>query len=355
MRQIPGLTKRCWIHMGYSCNNKCLFCHYRDSLGSEDKSTKEVKKLLKIVKKKGIIDVELTGGEPTIREDIFEILSFAKHLGFKDICVITNGSRMYKIDFCKKLIKNGATSFLFSIEGSNSELHDYLTQTKGSFQKIIKSIENIKKLKIPFQTNTTVTRFNHKNLPSLSKLLLKFKPRLVNFLIYWPFADGEKYYNSMAARCSEMKPYLQRSIEVLENKVEDINMRYFPFCILQGYEKHVCGYHQKIYDKEQWNNVVMDQIKHGLVRNGYHILRGMLSFKNKSRMFKLPFKNLIGEAMVEFIISKQSQKLDKCKSCKYYFICNGFWKSYIKLYGAEEIKPIYGEKILDPLFFRKVN
>jgi len=353
MLQVDNITKRCWVHLGYNCNNKCLFCYYRDSLKLKDKSTNTIKKVLRKLKNKGITDIELIGGEPTIRKDIFEILLFAKHLGFKDIRVITNGSKTYKTSFCKELIKNGTTSFLFSIEGDNQELHDSLTQTEGSFQKIIESMKNMKKLRISFQTNTTITKLNYENLPDLAKLLLKFKPRIVNFLIYWPFDDGKNHYSDMAPKLSVVKPFLVSSIEILKERVEDINLRYFPFCVLSGYERYICGYHQKLYDQEQWNNLVMDQIKYGGIINFYHILKGILSFKNKFRMLKLPFKNLINESVVEFIVSKHFTHPKSCKPCRNYFICNGFWKQYITLYGAKEIRPVYGQKIYDSLFFRR--
>lgn len=355
MQKIDGLTRRCWVHLGYSCNSACLFCYFRDSLKLKDKPINKIKKILKKLKNKKIENIELIGGEPTIRTDIFEILSFAKKLEFNDVCVITNGSKTYDFNFCKELIKQGATSFLFSIEAENAELHDYLTQRKGSFQKIVMSMKNVNKLKVPFQTNTTITKFNYKNLPDLANFLLRYKPRLVNFLIYWPFDDGKKYYNHMAPRYSAIEPYITKAIKILEDKVKDVNLRYFPFCAVKRYRKYICGYPQKIYDKEQWNNLVMDQIKYGSIVNLYHILRGVLNFKDKSRMLHLPFRNLLGEAMVSFIISKHFIHLKKCRSCKYYFICNGVWKPYIKLYGKREIEPVSGQKISDPLFFRRTN
>ena len=70
--------------------------------------------------------VDFTGGEPTIRRDIFEIISYAKEIGFKKICLITNGQRLADKEFAKKIVDSGANDFLFSIHEHDEKTYDNL-------------------------------------------------------------------------------------------------------------------------------------------------------------------------------------------------------------------------------------
>lgn len=93
------------LKVGFSCNNNCRFCvqgNKRKKYG--DKSTAELKKLLR-KGAKGHDRLILTGGEPTIREDLPELVGFAKEIGFKQIQIQTNGRRFAYRDFCEELIK----------------------------------------------------------------------------------------------------------------------------------------------------------------------------------------------------------------------------------------------------------
>ena len=77
------------IKTGYSCNNNCIHCVIADNKESLmvrglpiNRSTIEYKKELYASKLSGFDNVSFTGGEPTIRKDIIELLSYAKKLGY---------------------------------------------------------------------------------------------------------------------------------------------------------------------------------------------------------------------------------------------------------------------------------
>ncbi|MBU0579816.1 MAG: radical SAM protein, partial [Candidatus Margulisbacteria bacterium] len=83
--------KRADIKIGYLCNNHCLFCvqgKNRELYGN--KSCAEIKKAINLARKT-CQDLVFTGGEATLRNDFLELVSYAKKLGFRYICVITNG------------------------------------------------------------------------------------------------------------------------------------------------------------------------------------------------------------------------------------------------------------------------
>ena len=83
--------KKTVIFAGYTCNNRCIFCINYNKRDIPPPSTKEIKKEIFSAKKRGSTYLELIGGEPTIRQDIIELIEFAKTIGFDTIMIATNG------------------------------------------------------------------------------------------------------------------------------------------------------------------------------------------------------------------------------------------------------------------------
>ena len=83
------LTTRLDVNLGYECNNNCLFCYFRRRKEvRRNISTEQAKKLMRLIKKLGIDTFEITGGEPSIREDIAELVAYAKkELKIKNISI----------------------------------------------------------------------------------------------------------------------------------------------------------------------------------------------------------------------------------------------------------------------------
>jgi len=80
----------------------------------------------------GIEGIVFTGGEPTARRDIFELINYARFLGFKVIQIQSNGRMFSYMDLCRFIVKAGATEFSPSVHGYNEKTHDFLTSAKGS-------------------------------------------------------------------------------------------------------------------------------------------------------------------------------------------------------------------------------
>jgi len=81
---MSNLTRRIDLNLGYTCNINCRFCYYQNSMhdgtsaGRKDLSTQDAKRWLLFFRRKGLDAVDLTGGEPTIRRDIVELIAYAR-------------------------------------------------------------------------------------------------------------------------------------------------------------------------------------------------------------------------------------------------------------------------------------
>ncbi len=106
------------------CNFKCTYClpnGYQPSLGREPElALPEIKRLTKAFSKLGVSKIRLTGGEPTIRKDIVQIVDAISHQdGIKQIALTTNGYRLAKIG--KDLKSAGLNSINISLDSLDPE------------------------------------------------------------------------------------------------------------------------------------------------------------------------------------------------------------------------------------------
>ena len=141
------------------CDLSCQHC-YRDA-GKKSKNeltTQESKDLLKEIRKTGFELVIFSGGEPLLRNDIYELITCANRLGLAS-SLGTNGLLLdYKV--AKKLKSLKLSSVGISIDSVKPDYHEYLRKSPGSWQKAITATKNCQKVGLAFQIHTTLTKDN---------------------------------------------------------------------------------------------------------------------------------------------------------------------------------------------------
>jgi len=170
-RELPVLSE---VALTYRCQNKCTFC-YADSpeRGADvpEMSTDEVKIILdRIFDEAHCPTVSFTGGEPTLRRDLPELIAYGKSKGMR-VNLITNGIRCAKESYVAKLAEAGLDSAQVSLEGGSSEIHDAITRHPGSFEKTVAAVRNLRAASIHTHTNTTICGSNCDHLLALVDLL----------------------------------------------------------------------------------------------------------------------------------------------------------------------------------------
>jgi MoaA/NifB/PqqE/SkfB family radical SAM enzyme len=342
-------TRRVEIYTGFGCNLKCAFCYYIERLSGEQIPIECLKKELVLARKYGALDVDFTGGEATIRRDLPELISFAKNLGFRDICIITNGLMMANRSYCDELVKCGLNDVLFSIHGLN-ETHDQLTRVPGSFQRITKAVENIKNLGIKFRTNTTVVKHNFKQLPETGAFFLKLKPESTNFIMFNPWYSSGSQKEEVTCRYSEAVPFLKKAIDGLAPEIKKVTVRYIPYCFMEGYEQHICNFPHRKYDTDEWSHSTRLRLDSKFFWGS--ILYRMVRYRVPPKRFS-DIDDLVDHIVVTQVQRSLHVKAEDCTKCKHYRICDGVKKGYAQLFGLNEINPVKGERIKDPMYFRK--
>ena len=132
------------------CNLACRYCYNVWKIPGAERKTfdsynKAIKALEHLFLQTDVRNVTLTGGEPFVAERIKEIALFCRMEG-KTVTVISNGFKGSAEDY-KSLIAMGITLFEFPIHSANEDIHDHITQVKGSWKKSINSIRAVQHMK----------------------------------------------------------------------------------------------------------------------------------------------------------------------------------------------------------------
>jgi len=165
-------------YVTYRCNLACQFCGRRNLVASE-MTTAEIKKCMDEFKKMGTIFWGFNGGEPLLRQDIGELIDYAKKLKFK-CSMVTNGTLIPKrIEQIKNL-----DMVIVSLDGPEP-IHDAI-RGPGNFEKTIKGIEILIEKKILVYVSSVINKTNLDCLDDIFKIsekygtYLEFQPVIVH-------------------------------------------------------------------------------------------------------------------------------------------------------------------------------
>jgi MoaA/NifB/PqqE/SkfB family radical SAM enzyme len=294
--------KRLDLKVGYACINDCLFCVVADKRLRPDKTTDEIKQELISSYEEGRREVVFTGGEVAIRKDIFELVSFARNLGYLNIQIQTNGRRFSSLDFTIKMVRSGMTEFGPALHGHNARIHDSLTRRPGSWRQTVLGIYNVKKLGIRTLTNTVITRQNYRYLPEIASLLVKLKVDQFQFAFPHIMGNARRYYHKVVPRVSWVVPFVKEALDVGIKAGVRVMVEAVPLCLLTGYERYASEFY-----------LPSTQVK----EVGYKIDDFEKVRKEEGKC-----------------------KFSQCLECKWYRLCEGSWKEYPELFGEKEFKPV---------------
>lgn len=160
--------QRADVKVGFACNNRCTFCaqgEKRRSVGrlSEEEIDRRLREGYRVGS--GLV---LTGGEPTIRKDLVEIVRVARAIGYAPIQIQTNGRMLRYRELVDRLVLAGVDEISPALHGPSAEVHDALTCAPGAFVQTVEGIANAVRSGARVITNTVVVR---QNLPTLAETL----------------------------------------------------------------------------------------------------------------------------------------------------------------------------------------
>ncbi len=157
---LPNTLRMVAWEVTRSCNLACGHCRasalrgpYEGELGTE-----KCLGLLDEIAAVGKPVIILTGGEPLLRADIYDIAAYGNGLGLRMV-LATNGTFLTE-SVAKRLIDSGIRRVSISLDGPDAGSHDAFRGVPGAFEQALAGIEAMKKAGLEFQINTTITQAN---------------------------------------------------------------------------------------------------------------------------------------------------------------------------------------------------
>ncbi len=113
--------------------------------------------------------VSFTGGECTLRSELPRFIAHARRREMR-VNIITNGVLCASRRYVDSLAAAGLTSAQVSLSGPNAQIHDALAQRRGTFDKAVQGIENLRDAGLHVHTNTTICEENAEHLRGMIDL-----------------------------------------------------------------------------------------------------------------------------------------------------------------------------------------
>ncbi|MCD4753104.1 MAG: radical SAM protein [Anaerolineaceae bacterium] len=162
--QVPLAPYRMDLALSYQCNNNCGHCYNARPRNFPEMSTAEWKRVLDHCWEIGIPHIIFTGGEPTLRKDLPELIAYAEHLG-QITGINTNGRLLANKTFVQQLVDAGLDHVQITIESYDAAVHDQMQGVPGVWQQTVEGIKNVVASPLYMMTNTTMLSLNHDTIP----------------------------------------------------------------------------------------------------------------------------------------------------------------------------------------------
>lgn len=163
----PSAPYRMDLAVTYHCNNDCSHCYNARSREFPELSTENWYSILDRLWEIGVPHVVFTGGEPTLRNDLPQLIAHAEQNG-QITGVNTNGRRLSNKEYVDSLVKAGLDHVQITLESHNPDIHDAMVNTHGAWKQTVAGIRNVLETPLYVMTNTTMLR---NNSPSLAQTL----------------------------------------------------------------------------------------------------------------------------------------------------------------------------------------
>ncbi len=147
------------LALTYRCQNDCIHCYAGGPHETSELNTDQWKRVMDELHRTGIFIFTFTGGEPTSRKDLPELLRYAQEKGIVT-GLVTNGRQLKDKKYVQKLVNAGLDFVQITIESHDPSIHDLITSVEGSWQETVKGIKNVIPTPIYATTNTTLNKYN---------------------------------------------------------------------------------------------------------------------------------------------------------------------------------------------------
>jgi radical SAM protein with 4Fe4S-binding SPASM domain len=292
------------LALTYRCNINCSHC-YNQRRESAELGTEEWKKAIRILWNQGIPHFDFTGGEPTLRDDLVKLVTFAEDLG-AITGLLTNGVRLADESYVRRLKAAGLDYVQVTLESARAEVHDRMVAS-DAFRHTVQGIRNAVAAGIYVLTNTTITRANQDGIEEIVPFLKDLGVR--SFAVNSIIKAGRSRHEDRGLSEEELLPLLTR----LQRLGEREGMRftwYTPtqYCRLNPVE-HDLGVKQCTAGKYNL-----------AVEPDGTVIPCQSFYRPLGNILKDPFKKIYDH---DFLVAlrRRDWAMEKCRECEWLPVC----------------------------------
>ena len=239
-----------YIQVNRYCNNQCHFCS-NPSNGKNISYERGIELIDDFVEKK-YAWIIFTGWEPTLSPDLLRWIenSVKKWMNCR---IISNWMQCSDLHFVEKLKKAWLKLIHFSLYSYSEKIHDFLTDTPGSYKKLLKAIQNALKLWITVQLNCVINKYNQNHLDKTVMFIVKNFPQIKHFV--WNNLDPQMMRQTDIA-LSTLPDFniawnsLRKALKFLDETSRTFRVERLPLCFMRWFE-HASTETRKIVKEEE--------------------------------------------------------------------------------------------------------
>lgn len=210
---------------GSGCQNACSWCYAADMPDIPELDTDSWKKVLDMLWEIGIPHIDFTGGEPTTRSDLIELIEYAERFVTG---LITNGRA---IPHLAKDLKRVSLDYIqISIESADPKIHDKIVNSPGAWKETVSGIRAALDEGLYTSTNTTLTRENADGFPELIRFLADLGVRYIGCNSLIKTGGGRNHKDAMDE--AELEAILKKAVDVADELKLELSW-FTPTCYLK--------------------------------------------------------------------------------------------------------------------------
>jgi len=188
-----------YFYLTQGCNLRCRHCWIAPKYQPQDKKypsldTELYRDIIRQAKPLGLHTVKLTGGEPLLHPDIYELLDFIRKEELRPV-IETNGV-LCTAELAREIKKCKNPFVSVSIDGADRETHEHIRGVEGCFEEALQGLKNLVEAGFQPQVIMSIMKHNKDRMGEVVRLAESLGAGSVKFNIVQPTARGEKMHEA---------------------------------------------------------------------------------------------------------------------------------------------------------------
>ncbi|MEK6857881.1 MAG: radical SAM protein [Nanoarchaeota archaeon] len=301
--------RKIFFVIDYACNSDCISCAQKTSEKGK-LSLNQIIEKIDLIKPTKEDYVEISGGEPTLRKDLFDICNYIKSNYDTNLILLSNGRKFKDKKFSQKIKDIGIDRVMTTFYSHNAQKHEFITQREGSFAETMQGLKNLQEINVPISVKTIVLKQNYEELPDFVNFAYDTFPSAW-VSIHGLIMRGQAYDNreQLIAKHNDVKPYVEKALDEAIKRNKNLGVFIIPSCTLDP-----CYWQ---YLSINWKQMANEMI------------------------YISPEETVFG--------NMDTAQPEYCKDCLINKNCSwaweSAWKEYVDLFGTDELSKVIHQKL----------